>query len=218
MSKLGHNNEVLFKLIGKGEMGAYCWHHFSFCIDFIWTKAPRGTVMVQCFGAVCLVGSLTVLLLCLEPFDCFLMGQSKIAFFLPDMYFISLNLVENMYKIYLKPKAPEMLGNFFLNLCFMRKNATISLIKVRSLKHCSLFLFLFKSRGITSYVPIKFHIEHWILSLYNSFKVCLIYLSSPFLKYFVCFSSSPGYLLELFAKFFFLSRKFKKKKKDRYIF
>lgn len=154
-------------------------------------QSPLGNCDGAVVGAICLVGSLTVLLLCLEPFYCFLMGQSKIAFFPPNVYFISLNLVENMYEIYLKPKAPEMLGNFFLNLCFMQKNATISLIKVRSLKHCSLISFLFKSRGITSYVPIKLHIKHWIFSLYNSFKVCLIYLSSPFLKYFVCFGSSP---------------------------
>lgn len=38
-------------------MGTYYCRHFSFCIDFILTKAPSGTVMVQWFGAICFVGS-----------------------------------------------------------------------------------------------------------------------------------------------------------------
>lgn len=54
----------------------------------------------------------------------------------------------------------------------------------------SLFFFLFKTRGITSCVPIKFHIEHWILPLYNSFRIHLmIYLFCPFLKYFIYVSA-----------------------------
>lgn len=66
----------------------------------------------------------TVLCLCLVPLYCFLKDHTF-------QHFVSLNLIENSYGIYLKLKTQEKSENFFLNLCFMQKNTTTFLIKLK---------------------------------------------------------------------------------------
>lgn len=101
---------------------------------------------------------------------------------------ISPNLMENMFKLYLKPKAPEKLGNFFLNLCFMQKNTIAFLMKLRSLKYYSLFSSYARAQGLLLMFPpnstlnIGFCFCKFLLSLF------LIH-SLPYRKYFVYVSA-----------------------------
>lgn len=117
LSKPGHNNEVLPLVSEKwappgGITSAYGWTSFQ--------PRPRGLGPSVCWGLHCFTFLFRALLLLFN-------GIEQACLFLK--YFISLYLIGNMYKICLKPKAPEKLGNFFLNLCVRQKNSIASLIK-----------------------------------------------------------------------------------------